>query len=144
MFTHVPIITFVYLQTLINQFIRLQYTLGLALLRLHPRDLPASSNGIFQTSSLASSSFSCSPCFFFSCSLPCASYSHPYFWAPHLLGIKSLILSPSNPIMQRVLSTRASALSTAAKRAPLPKTTGFNLQQQRFAHKVSSSSVSSI
>lgn len=39
--------------------------------------------------------------------------------------------------MQRALSSRASVLSAAAKRAPFTRST-LNLQQQRFAHKVRS------
>lgn len=35
--------------------------------------------------------------------------------------------------MQRAFSAR---LSAAAKRAPIARSSGFNLQQQRFAHKV--------
>lgn len=39
------------------------------------------------------------------------------------------------PAMQRALSSRASVLSAAAKRAPFARSP-LNLQQQRFAHKV--------
>ncbi|KAK1147000.1 chaperonin [Aspergillus melleus] len=38
--------------------------------------------------------------------------------------------------MQRALSARTSVLSAASKRAPFYKPAGFNLQQQRFAHKM--------
>jgi chaperonin GroEL len=38
--------------------------------------------------------------------------------------------------MQRALSSRTNVLSAAAKRAPFSRSTGLNLQQQRFAHKV--------
>lgn len=38
--------------------------------------------------------------------------------------------------MQRAFSARTSLLQAAAKRAPIARPAGFNLQQQRFAHKV--------
>ena len=40
--------------------------------------------------------------------------------------------------MQRALSARTSVLSAASKRTSFYKPAGFNLQQQRFAHKVRS------
>lgn len=38
--------------------------------------------------------------------------------------------------MHRAFSARTSLLQAAAKRAPIARPAGFNLQQQRFAHKV--------